>query len=150
MKYTILPYVTLGYPHDELETPIWRQCVIVHPQVTSIVGAWFGCGRNVWANVGGWRRHVWYPILTHMGVSINGGSPKMVGLQGKIPLKWMIWGAPLFQETSILIIGCLMRNAPNEQRSENYEVSWGILWWCTVRLSGYNGQPLIKTHGRKA
>ena len=23
----------------------------------------------------------------------------MVGLQGKIRLKWMIWGVPLFQET---------------------------------------------------
>ena len=26
--------------------------------------------------------------------------PKTVGLYGKIPLKWMIWGVPLFQETS--------------------------------------------------
>ena len=24
-----------------------------------------------------------------------GGTPKMVGLQWKIPLKWMIWGIPI-------------------------------------------------------
>ena len=29
---------------------------------------------------------------SHMGVSINGGTPKWLILYGKIPFKWMIWG----------------------------------------------------------
>ena len=32
--------------------------------------------------------------VTHMGVSINGGTPKFLVYNGKSYLKWMIWGYP--------------------------------------------------------
>ena len=34
----------------------------------------------------------------HMEVSINGGYPKMDGLQWKLPFKWKIWGYPHFRK----------------------------------------------------
>ena len=41
-----------------------------------------------------------FPI--QMGVSMNGGTPIAGWLaKGIILLKWMIWGVPLFQETTI-------------------------------------------------
>ena len=39
----------------------------------------------------------------NMGVSINGGTPKMDGLQWKILLKLMIWGYPHFRKPSYLL-----------------------------------------------
>jgi len=38
-----------------------------------------------------------------MGVSKNSGTPKWMVYYGKTLLKWMIWGEPLFLETSIYI-----------------------------------------------
>ena len=42
-----------------------------------------------------------HQIRHHMGVSINGDTPKMDGLQWKITGKWMIWEYPHFRKPSI-------------------------------------------------
>ena len=39
-----------------------------------------------------------YQYGCYMRVSINGGTPKMDGSYGKIPLKWMIWWYPYFRK----------------------------------------------------
>ena len=42
-------------------------------------------------------------VMTYMGVSINGGTPKMGDLQKENPFKMDDLGVPLFQETPIYI-----------------------------------------------
>ena len=36
--------------------------------------------------------------MYYVGVSINGGTPTLDGLYGKIPLKRMTWGYPYFRK----------------------------------------------------
>ena len=45
-----------------------------------------------------WMAHVFL-------VSINGESPKMDGLEWKIPLHWIIWGYPYFRKPPYVFFG---------------------------------------------
>ena len=59
-------------------------------------------------------------IYIYMGVSINAGSPKMVGLEWWNPIKVDDLGVPSFNETSIYAYIIDNRNL--------HRLIW--LWWC--------------------
>ena len=42
--------------------------------------------------------------IHHMGVSINGGTPKMMVCNGKSIYKWIIWGYPSFRKPPYSIL----------------------------------------------
>ena len=74
-------------------------------------GAWLSCPcwPRSWRDT--WRAPDVNAVLKvrswYRGVSINGGTPLMDGLQGKIPLKCMIKGYPPFVEAPIYLVNML-------------------------------------------
>ena len=106
--------------------------------------------------------------VTHMGVSINGGTPKFLVYNGKSYLKWMIWGYPHFRKpphvygsswgqefkiklnmhASCLIAWPLVMDPPGLRRVEI--VLWGnathlesLLYWSLVVVNSGDVWELI-------
>ena len=86
-------------PSPQYETHQKRKHVFFHRKSHVYLGTFLGC----WISEG-MDYHCTYVIkydtynYTHMGLSINGGTTKMMIYKGKPPFKWMIWGYPLFRK----------------------------------------------------